>query len=438
MSDNFYKNNYNYNNLRHSQFYPNEKNYSKFHQNRNPFSQNMNLKKFNSEPISSLNQIGRNTVSNFPFSRDSILENDTSNEQFRYIPLDNKIKKVTKINPKKRNTAHNQNKKYLDLNKKNEVVSENLAKIKKSPMDDLSGNSSNNKNLLSKSLNDSENNDKKILKKKILQKTSDNSLNNLMNNNINKNINNKNTKNNINNNFKNNNQGKKNVINNKNNFNNRNPRQIISNVNLKNQFINRNLAISSMLKRINFFENLKQIGEERMQLFEKEYKNDKYFKKREFFDSDFINNYEMGKTFPLGLIFHYILNPKTEIKQFSLKKNFFESVLLLHGYKNIKFNDKDIDLLQVPKFFYDLNYSNNLFNNFEKNELNNFINEIKNKICYNIYTNLRKGENLMDTFIYIQSDEFEPIISQEEIEEVLRELYEEEMRTAPRWEDICG
>ena len=45
----------------------------------------------------------------------------------------------------------------------------------------------------------------------------------------------------------------------------------------------------------------------------------------------------------------------------------------------------------------------------------------------------------MDTFsMYIQSDEFEPTISQEEVEEVLRELYEEEMRTAPRWEDICG
>ena len=91
MSDNFYKNNYNYNNLRHSQFYQNEKKYSQFHQKINPFSQNMNLKKVNSEPISSLNQNGRNTVSNFPFPRDSILENDISNEQFRYIPLDNKI-----------------------------------------------------------------------------------------------------------------------------------------------------------------------------------------------------------------------------------------------------------------------------------------------------------------------------------------------------------
>lgn len=45
----------------------------------------------------------------------------------------------------------------------------------------------------------------------------------------------------------------------------------------------------------------------------------------------------------------------------------------------------------------------------------------------------------MDTFsMYIKSDEFEPAISQEEIEEVLRELYEEEMRTVSRWEDICG
>ena len=385
MSDNFYMNNYNYDNLRYSQFYPNEKINSKIQQNINPFSKDINLQKVHSEPISnipinySLNQNIRNTISAFPFPRDSILENDNSNGQNGFIPIENKIKNVIKINPKNRNTIYNQNKNYLDLNMKNEVVSENLAKIKKSPMDDLSGNSSNNKNILSKSQNDMENNNKKKLKKKIHQKTSDNSLNNLMNNSINKNIKNKSIKNNINNNFKfNNNQRKKNIINNKNNFNNGNPRQLISNVNLKNKFINRNLAISSMLEKINFFQNLTKISQNRMQLFEKEYQNDKYFKKREFFDSDFINNFEMGKTFPLGLIFHYILNPKTEIKQFSLKKNFFESVLLLHGYKNIKFKYNYNDLLQVPKFLYDLNYANNLFNNFDKNQLNNFINEIKN------------------------------------------------------------
>lgn len=44
----------------------------------------------------------------------------------------------------------------------------------------------------------------------------------------------------------------------------------------------------------------------------------------------------------------------------------------------------------------------------------------------------------MNTFsTFIQSDEFEPEISQEEIDEIMRELYEEEVRNAPRWEDIC-
>lgn len=45
----------------------------------------------------------------------------------------------------------------------------------------------------------------------------------------------------------------------------------------------------------------------------------------------------------------------------------------------------------------------------------------------------------MDTFsMFLSSDEFEPEISQEEIDEVLREMYEEDMRIVPRWEDICG
>lgn len=44
----------------------------------------------------------------------------------------------------------------------------------------------------------------------------------------------------------------------------------------------------------------------------------------------------------------------------------------------------------------------------------------------------------METFsMFVQSDEFEPEIFPEEIEEVMREIYEKDMRNAPRWEDIC-
>ena len=188
--------------------------------------------------------------------------------------------------------------------------------------------------------------------------------NNAANKNINKNL------------IKNQNNIIKNDINNR-KQNNHNQNNVPVNEKLKNQFINRNLTMFTMIKRINFFQNLEQMSQNRMQLFEKEYQNDIYFKKREFFNNVFINNNEIGKNFPLTLIFHYLLNPKIEINHFSLHKNFYENVLLLHGFKNIKISYDENMLKSIPKFFRDLNYVNNLFQNFEINELNKFIDEIK-------------------------------------------------------------
>jgi hypothetical protein len=117
-----------------------------------------------------------------------------------------------------------------------------------------------------------------------------------------------------------------------------------------------------------------------MKLFEKEFQKDECFKKRDFFNNVFIKNFEIDKAFPLTLIFYYILNPETQISQFSLNKNFYETVLQLHGYNDIKINYNKNNLEQVPKYFKDLKYVIKLFNDFDKNELNNFINEIKNWI----------------------------------------------------------
>ena len=144
------------------------------------------------------------------------------------------------------------------------------------------------------------------------------------------------------------------------------------------QFMNRNIDIFGMLEKIQFFKRLDSIGKERMNTFEKEFRKDIFFMKKDFFDNTFIKESEIDKFSPLTLIFHFIFNPETKIMQLPPKKGFFESIFLQRGDKNIKINYSPNDLKLVPKYFNDFKYVNNLFNNFNEIELNNFIEEIKN------------------------------------------------------------
>ena len=344
-----------------------------FEQNINPFIKSQNTQKLtqtineNMTQLNSVNNSRRNRMSMLPFPTDSPFNEDNMNNS-NIIPPKLKIKKVTKISANNQNNLKNNfQKKYNQYKKESkfqkEVVSENIPKIKKNPIDDFSGNSSDNKKINSKSDNVSENNNGNQLKRKMNYKKSDD--NNAANKNINKNL------------IKNQNNNIKNNMNNRKQNNNHNQNNVPVNEKLKNQFINRNLTMFTMIKRINFFQNLEQMSQNRMQLFEKEYQNDIYFKKKEFFNNVFINNTEIGKNFPLTLIFHFLFNPKIEITHFSLQKNFYENVLLLHGFKNIKISYDENMLNNIPKFFRDLNYVNNLFQNFEISDLNKFIDEIK-------------------------------------------------------------
>lgn len=372
---NFYNDpkNEEYDYLRNTNYFINQPYNPYFEQNINPFSKSQNTRKLtknlneNMTQFSNINNNRRNTVSVIPFPTDSPFNEENTNNS-NIIPQELKIKKVTKIRTNNRNNLNNnfQNK-YNQYKKESkfqkEVVSENMPKIKKNPIDDYSGNSSDNKNIKSKSDNVSENNNGNKSKKNI------NNKNNNANNGINKNIN-KNLIKNQNNNIENNTNNKK-----QNNYNQNN---LPENEKLKNQFINRNLTVFAMLKRNKILINLEKICQNRMQLFEKDFQNDICFKKKDFFNNVFINKGEIGKNFPLTLIFHYLLNPKIAVNHFSFQKNFYENVLLLHEFKNIKVSYDENMLNKVPKFFDDLNYVNNMFQNFELSELNKFINEIKN------------------------------------------------------------
>ena len=169
INQDYYNNDY----MRNTQQYqPQINNYSsEINFNINPFSSdNNNFKNFNINPFNnnypqnySSTQNRRNTISVFPFPRDSNLEDFNSQSGVNSIPPEQKIRKVTKIQPKIRKNFgfdfnNNRGKNNYNINgiKNKDISSENnMLKIKKSLMDEFSGTSSNNKNLNSKSENES-------------------------------------------------------------------------------------------------------------------------------------------------------------------------------------------------------------------------------------------------------------------------------------------
>ena len=144
---------------------------------------------------------------------------------------------------------------------------------------------------------------------------------------------------------------------------------------IKNQFMNHNINIHNMLTQIDFFQRLSKITKERVAIFKKKYQKDNFFMDTEEFDNIFINESDIGSNSPLTLIFHYIFNPS--VSHTPRDKNFFESIFLQRGDQMIGINYSEKDLKNVPKYFNDFNYVNNLFyrpNN--PNNFNNFLDEI--------------------------------------------------------------
>ena len=378
----------------------------------NPFPKNLKQTTYQRS------QIKKNTIQNLnqrytiaaPFPSDNLFDLKSTNSVLGFIPpepLDKFTPSVQtkKININRNNNISNEMPKNAYL-KKN-MINENFKKNIKNPIDDISNNNSSiNKIPMNDKSNKSSSNNKIHFnyERNPLQQTNTNDIKNngFINHNISQQNVNKNIINNINNNFKNEKQlfdeskinknkssnnfiNKLNINNNINNNNsninsqNNSSQQSSSllRTNLQNQFMNRNYAMSLMLKKIQFFEKINKIGQERMKLFEKEFQKETFFMKKDFFDNIFIKKSEIDNLSPLTLIFHFIFNPEIEILQFPYKKNFFESIFQMRGDKDIKINYSPNDLRQVPKYFNDFEYVNNLFNNFNENDLVEFLNEIE-------------------------------------------------------------
>ena len=149
------------------------------------------------------------------------------------------------------------------------------------------------------------------------------------------------------------------------------------NPSIKNNLLNRSKEVFQMLNEIHFFDRLNQATKERMALFEKEFKKGLYFKSPEEFDNIFINEKDIKSTSPLTLIFHYIFNPKTRIKEYPHWESFFVTIFTLRGdYDLVPLYDI-LDIDKIPKYFNDFDYVNNLFNNYNKNDLDLFLKSIE-------------------------------------------------------------
>ena len=148
----------------------------------------------------------------------------------------------------------------------------------------------------------------------------------------------------------------------------------LNNPETKNQFINNNIANYKMLQKINFFEKLKNITEKRYSEFKKEFQKDYYFLDIDQFENIFIDENDININSPLTLIFHYCFNP--EVKQIGSSENFFEFIYKNRGDTNYSMKYDKEKIKYIPKYFNDINYVNNLFNNFSEKELNSFISGI--------------------------------------------------------------
>ena len=147
-----------------------------------------------------------------------------------------------------------------------------------------------------------------------------------------------------------------------------------SNQEMLNQFINNNIANFNMLEKMNFFSRLKSISDKRYQEFIQEFKKDYYFLDINEFENIFINEKDIKINSPLTLIFHYIFNP--EIKQADSGENFFEFIYKKRGDTNYSMEYDKKEIQNIPKYFNNINYVNNLFNNYNEKDLNIFLSEI--------------------------------------------------------------
>ena len=136
--------------------------------------------------------------------------------------------------------------------------------------------------------------------------------------------------------------------------------------------------ITKMLEEIEFYKKLDEITKERMELFIKEYTNEKkgFFIHQKTLKRKYAE--EIFKDCPLFVIFSTLINMSTQLEEYKKDKGFFESLFLNRGDTEVKFEENPEFANNVPNFFNDGDYVMNLFSQFNKEDFENFLNDIQN------------------------------------------------------------
>ena len=136
--------------------------------------------------------------------------------------------------------------------------------------------------------------------------------------------------------------------------------------------------ITKMLEEIEFYKKLEEITKERMELFTKEYTDEKkgFFISQKTFKRKYAE--ELFQDCPLFVVFSTICNMTTKLEEYKKEKGFFESLFLNRGDTEVKFEEIPEFSNNIPNFFNNGDYVMNIFSQFNKEDFENFLNEIQN------------------------------------------------------------
>ena len=139
--------------------------------------------------------------------------------------------------------------------------------------------------------------------------------------------------------------------------------------------------ITKLLQEIDFYNRIDKIHNERLELFNKTYYDQKagIFIPIDKFPQKYIDN-EPLENCPLSIVFTYLWNPYTPIEEYEHNKGFYESILIDRNDIDIQFNDMKDDennIDNVPQYFSDNEFTLSLLSNFNKDDLDKFIKEIE-------------------------------------------------------------
>ena len=136
--------------------------------------------------------------------------------------------------------------------------------------------------------------------------------------------------------------------------------------------------ITKMLEEIEFHKKLEEATNERMQLFTKQYYDEKKgvfmpqnFYKYKYVETDF-------EDCPLFIPFFVLCNVNSKLEEYKTQKGFFESLFIERGDTEVKFEESAEFSKNIPQYFNNGDYVMNIFTQFNKDDFIEFINDIQN------------------------------------------------------------